>query len=155
MPAPARPARPRASAPDPRKLREEDQRKKARAKAEAFNDYQLKIHVGDDVFSFRGGAVTFRHVAEFRRATGAVEIDPVMGLLLGVTDSAMPPPDYVGQLIWLARLQAGERVELDDVLDGFTLDNEVWLEFPEQSPDPGEAGVVFPDPPSRGDGSPT
>lgn len=154
MAAQPRNQRPRASAPDPRKLREDDQRAKAKAKAQAFNDYELKVHVGDDVFAFRGGAVTFRHVHEFRRATGSTDIDPVMGLILGLVGSAAPPPDYVGQLIYLARLQDGDRVDLDDVLDGFTLDNEVWLEFPETgSPDPGVEGVVFPDPPTQGDGS--
>jgi hypothetical protein len=147
------PRRVKASAPDPRKLREEDQRAKAKAKAKAFNDYELNVHVGDDVYTFRGGAVTFRHTWEYRKATGSTDVDPVMGLVLGLIGSASPPPDYAGQLVYLARLQAGETVTLDEVLDGFTMGDEIWLQYPDEAPDPGGEVVAFPDPSLPSDGS--
>jgi hypothetical protein len=146
------PRRVKASAPDPVKLREDDQRQKAQQRAEAFNQFEVKAHLGDAVWSFAAGDVSAGDVAALRSATGTTVIDPVLNMLTyfepGVTVVAL---DKLAELIFLARRQAGERPTFDDVADQITARAEVWIEFPAgEMPDPGEA--QFLDPPAS-DGS--
>ena len=146
------PRRPRASAPDPRKLREDDQRAKAQQRAEAFNLFEVKAHVDDDVYSFAAGDVSAADVGALRSATGTSIIDPVLQMLTyfepGMSVVAL---DKLAELVFLARRQAGERPTFDDVASAITARTKVWLEFPAgEMPDPGEA--VFFDPPDSDGG---
>lgn len=140
-----------AKAPDPRRLRAEQAEKRAKAKAEAFNRYEVKLHVGHEVYTFRAGDVNPLHTQMLKEATGTNLVDPVYYLLV-YTNDEQAPLDHVAQLVWLARLQAGEDVSYKTVATGITASLPTWVEVPEgDMPEP-EGEVAFPDPPPS-DGS--
>jgi len=137
-----------AKAPDPKQLRLDQQAAEAKARADAYNAYETKVHLGDRVYAFRGGAVTARHVAMFRKATRVDEVDPVYMLILRcATFTESAPLDWVAQLVYLARLQEGDSPDIDEILDSVTADTVVRFEYPGSLPDVGE-GPVHLDPPA-------
>lgn len=120
----------------------------AKVKARAFNDYEVKLHVDGDVFSFRAGDVTARHVGLLRKAIDTEVTDPVFYALARLAQLD-PAADLVAQVVYLARLQAGESPSYDEIADTLTAGTEMWLEFPESADlDPGVEGPVFLDPPA-------
>lgn len=151
-----------AKAPDPKSITvdengagvtPEQRQKVAKEKADAFNAYVVTIHVDGRAFRFCAGEVTARHVAMLREQSGRDLLDPVRYLLVFVSRDAASI-DLIAQLVFLARLQAGERVTLDEVGDSFKAGSEVWLEFPDELP-PSGLEVAFPDPPDSGGSSAT
>lgn len=151
-----------AKAPDPKTITigehgegvtPEMRRAKAKEKADTFNAYAVTVHVDGKSWRFRAGDVTARHVAMLRDQSGKDYLDPVRYLLVFVSRDAASI-DMVAQLVFLARLQAGDRVTLDEVGDSFTAGSEVWLEFPDEQGLPGsDLEVAFPDPPVSGGAS--
>lgn len=140
-----------ATAPSYEELKAQDAELKAKAlarkRAEALAQWSVTLHVGDRSWLFSAGDVTARHVGQFRRQTGSEMVDPVTYLLLTVTEESAPV-DLVAQLVWFARVQAGdEDVTVDDVASGISMAEAVWVEFHSDPFDPGEEEVVFPDPP--------
>lgn len=123
-----------ATAPSYDELKAKDAALKAQARAKAFNEYQVRLHVDDDEWTFRAGDVTARHVGKLREATGTDKIDPVMNAITALHicfEAESPAPvDLVAQLVFLARLQAGERVSYEIVADSITTESVVWCEFP-------------------------
>ena len=144
--------RPRTPAPDPRKLREEKARKEAEERNVAFNAFEVKAHVDDEVFTFCNGDVTSLDVAALRAATGTTIISPVLNMLqYFAPDMTVVALDKLAELVFLARRQAGERPDFDDVAAGITNRSVVWIEYPEgEMPAPTEE--VHLDPPVSGDG---
>lgn len=141
-----------AAAPDPRKLREEQERQRARERVEAFNLFEVKAHINDDEFSFSAGDVSAADVAALRAATSTTVIDPVLNMLqYFAPDMRVVALDKLAELVFLARRQAGERPSFDEVSSTITARSKVWLDFPTgEAPETEEA--VFLDPPDSDGG---
>ncbi len=117
---------------------------KARAKAKAFAAFTVEIIVDGQATLFRAGSVRYSHTAEYRRQTGSTKNDPVMYLILAVvTDES---PDEIGELLWFAKRQQGEKVTVAEVLDSLTYDQVVEVRSTGELTPPEDEGVVFPDP---------
>lgn len=142
-----------AKAPDPKQVAKDTAAKAARERVEAFNAFEVKAHVAGQVHTFCAGDVSARHVAALRSALGSTLIDPVLNMVQYFSpDSRVVALDKVAELVFLARLQAGEVVTFDDVADTITARTEVWFEFPTgEAPDPG-GEAMFLDPPASSDG---
>lgn len=84
--------------------------RKTKESRQAALDQGVRVTLGDDVYEVRLGEVTPMVERRFRRAYGV----PVMGLIDELAEA--PGLDSIGALMWLARLAAGDDVELDDFL---------------------------------------
>lgn len=123
-----------AEAPDPRRLA-------AERRAEAARNLRYRITVDDAEYVFRLGDVTARHVRALRDEAGMRIPDLVRQV---VDPEATWDIDCTAGMIWLARLQAGDRVSFDYVLGELRLD-QILTVADEDEPEPAED---FPDPPA-------
>lgn len=156
-----------AKAPNPRTTQVEggrvvtDEMRQAAARngEHRLNSFAVTVTVDGVEHVFRAGDVTARHATLLRKATDSEKLDPVAYLLLlvdGAKLTTLVPLDVAAQLVYLARLQAGEQVSFDVVADGLRFDSDVRFTFPDgQAPVelPAEGEVAFPDPPASGGSS--
>lgn len=134
-----------AKAPNPQQQGAADRARDAQERARRFNDQRYVIHVGDtDVWTFTVGDVTGQHVIDLRRATGTDLNDPVVTMLRVIRFfDPSPPIDSLVELIYLARLQAGDRVTLGEVAAKLTKGTVVWVELPDEDI-PDEEAILDP-----------
>lgn len=141
-----------AKAPNPKQVREQGEAEAARERTKQRNAFEVKAHVDDNVHTFRYGDVKPSHVRKIREALDSDLYDPVLRMLLYFDSSAKTVAlDKVAELVFLARLQAGDDCSFADIEDSFSASSVIWFEFPSGALGSTE-GVVFDDPPAS-DGS--
>lgn len=144
----------KVDARDPQQMAALQAQAAARRRSVLINNLVMVIHVDDREWRFEGGLATARHVDALRRATPDDPwVEPAdRALSYLVNNAPAAPADIVARVIFLARLQQGEQVSFDEVLDSIPLGAAIWVELPEQMPDLDDE-VAFPDPPPSGGGS--
>jgi hypothetical protein len=144
----------KVDAKDPQQMAALQAQAAARRRSVLINNLVMVVHVDDQVWRYEGGRGTARHTAALRAALRDEPwVEPVdRALNYLVVNAPAAPADIVAQVVFLARLQQGERVTLDEVLDSIPSGAAIWVDLPEKMPDLDEE-VAFPDPPPSGDGS--
>ncbi len=128
----------------------EMKRAKARARAKAFHDYVVTVYVGEDAYPFRAGDVTSHQMGKLRQQVQFQWHDQLLYLVSFVGD-LVQPLDLVAQLLYLARLQAGDEVTFPQVANSLSADSDYFIDFGDDMPAPPDE-AVFLDPPASGEG---
>lgn len=135
---------------DPAQLEAARAQNAARKRAKLIHDLRLTVHVDDRSWTFVGGDATARHADALRAARPDENwVDPVWYVLDYLVANRSAPADIVARLVFLARLQQGDQVTLDEVLDSIPLAAVIWVDHPDTLPDLADE-VAFPDPPPSG-----
>ena len=126
-----------AKAPNPRRVA-------AERKRDAIRKQRLVLHVDDAEYVLRATDVTPALAGEYRRQTGLTVLATVGALY------ADPDLDVVASAVWLARRLAGDSVTWDEVAEGMSWDQAIWMSH-EDDADDVEDGDPHDPPPSGGD----
>lgn len=145
----------KVDAKDPQQMAALQAQAAARRRSVLINNLVMVLHVNDEEWRFDGGLATARHVDALRAARPddpwVEPADRALSYLVNNAPSA--PADIVARVIFLARLQAGDKVTLDEVLDSIPAGAVIWVDLPETMPDLDDSEVAFPDSPPSGGGS--
>lgn len=101
------------------------------ARKKMAEDEPMRVTWDGKSYAVRAGEITARQEGEIRKTIGR----PLFALM-GELDAKLPSLEAAAVILWLARVQAGDVVTLDSMLDVVTMDVVVEMSQEAEPSDP-------------------